>query len=119
MYAGEVSGFFETRWLSVGCGWVDFLPLYSPDPNRAEKTDGGSSRPSYLGAGDVPQLSKVRAELTNHQAQIVDTLKQQCPGFAEMRKLVLGFRTILRGGKLAALHCLDGAGTAAGRAAVR
>ena len=49
-------------------------------------------------------LSKVRAELTNHQAQIVDTLKQQCPGFAEMRKLVLGFRTILRGGKLAALH---------------
>jgi transposase len=49
-------------------------------------------------------LSKVRTELTSHQAQIVDTLKQQCPGLAEMRKLVLGFRTILRGGKLAALH---------------
>jgi hypothetical protein len=49
-------------------------------------------------------LSKVRTELTNHQAQIVDTLKQQCPGFAVMRKLVFGFRTILRGGKLAALH---------------
>ena len=49
-------------------------------------------------------LSKVRTELTNHQAQIVDTLKQQCPGFAVMRKLVFGFRTILRMGKLAALH---------------
>ena len=49
-------------------------------------------------------LSKVRTELTSHQAQIVDTLQQQCPGFAEMRKLVLGFRTILRGGKLATLH---------------
>jgi transposase len=49
-------------------------------------------------------LSKVRPELTNHQAQIVDTLKQQCPSFAVMRKLVFGFRTMLRGGNLAALH---------------
>ena len=49
-------------------------------------------------------LSKVRTELTSHQAQIVDTLQQQCPGFAEMRKLVLGFRTILRAGKPATLH---------------
>ena len=49
-------------------------------------------------------LSKVRTELTNHQAQIVDTLKQQCPSFAVMRKLVFGFRTMLRGGNLAALH---------------
>jgi transposase len=49
-------------------------------------------------------LSKVRAELTSRQAQIVDLLKRQCPGFAEMRKLVLGFRTILRAGKPATLH---------------
>jgi hypothetical protein len=36
-------------------------------------------------------LSKVRAELTSQQAQIVDVLKQQCPGFAVMRKLVFSF----------------------------
>jgi transposase len=49
-------------------------------------------------------LSKVRPELTNRQAQIVDLLKRLCPGFAEMRKIVLGFRTILRAGKPATLH---------------
>jgi hypothetical protein len=45
-------------------------------------------------------LSKVRAELTSQQAQIVNILKRQCPGFAVMRKLVFGFRAILRGGKV-------------------
>jgi transposase len=49
-------------------------------------------------------LSKLRADLTPQQEEIVDTLKQQCPGFAVMRELVLGFRTILRVGKLATLH---------------
>jgi transposase len=49
-------------------------------------------------------LSKVRAELTSQQAQIVDTLKWQCPGFAVMRKLVFSFRAILCGGKVATLH---------------
>ena len=49
-------------------------------------------------------LSKVRAELTSQQALIVDTLKRQCPGFAVMRKLVFGFRAILRGGKVTTLH---------------
>jgi hypothetical protein len=44
-------------------------------------------------------LSKVRAELTGQQAQIVDTLKRQCPTFAVMRKLVFGIRAILRGGQ--------------------
>jgi hypothetical protein len=51
-------------------------------------------------------LSKVRTELTSRQAQIVDLLKRQCPGFAEMRKLVLGFRR--QAGHPASL---DGAGT--------
>jgi len=41
---------------------------------------------------------------TDVEAEIVDTLKQQCPGFAQMRELVLGFRTILRLGKLATLQ---------------
>jgi hypothetical protein len=45
-------------------------------------------------------LSKVPAELTSQQAQIVDFLKRQCPGFAVMRKLVFSFRAILRGGKV-------------------
>lgn len=49
-------------------------------------------------------LTKIRAELTPPQAEIVDTLKQQCPGFAQMRELVLGFRTILRVGKLPTLQ---------------
>jgi transposase len=49
-------------------------------------------------------LSKIRADLTLKQGEIVDTLKRQCPGFAAMRELVLGFRTILRVGKLATLQ---------------
>ena len=49
-------------------------------------------------------LAKLPAELTSRQAQIVDTLKRKCPGFAVMRKLVFGFRAILRGGKVTTLH---------------
>jgi len=37
VYAGEVSGFFETRWLFVGTDGFDFLPLYSPDINAIER----------------------------------------------------------------------------------
>lgn len=49
-------------------------------------------------------LSRICAELSPQQGEAVDTLKQQCPGFAVMRSLVLSFRTILRVGKLATLH---------------
>jgi transposase len=49
-------------------------------------------------------LSKFRTDLTPAQAEIVDAFKQQCPGFAVMRKLVLNFRSLLRVGKLAALR---------------
>jgi hypothetical protein len=49
-------------------------------------------------------LVKMPAELTSRQAQIVDALKRQCPGFAVMRKLVFGFRAILRGGKVTTLR---------------
>ena len=49
-------------------------------------------------------LSKFRTDLTPEQAEIVDAFKQQCPGFAVMRKLVLNFRSLLRMGKLAALR---------------
>lgn len=49
-------------------------------------------------------LSKLPAELNNHQAEVVARLKQQCPGFAVMRELVMGFRTILRVGKVSTLR---------------
>jgi transposase len=42
--------------------------------------------------------------MLTQQAEIVDTLKAQCPGFAVMRKLVLSFSTILQVGKLDTLH---------------
>ncbi|MEP7303887.1 MAG: ISL3 family transposase [Acidobacteriota bacterium] len=49
-------------------------------------------------------LGQPRALLSARQAQTVDVLKQQCPGFTTMRRLVLSFRTILRVGKVATLH---------------
>jgi transposase len=48
-------------------------------------------------------LSKIPSELTDHQAEIVSTLKKQCPGFAAMRKLVLSSRGILLRGKVGTL----------------
>jgi transposase len=74
-----------------------------PDASQLEPTISTGSRqlsPQVAAA----LLSKVPAELTSQQAQIVDTLKRQCPGFAVMRKLVFSFRAILRGGKVATLH---------------
>ena len=49
-------------------------------------------------------LTKFRSDLIVQQEEIVDTLKQQCPGFAAMRELVLSFRKVLRLGKLVGLH---------------
>jgi len=74
-----------------------------PDASQLEATTLTGSRqlsPQVAAA----LLAKLPAELTSRQAQIVDTLKRQCPGFAVMRKLVFGFRAILRGGKVTTLH---------------
>ena len=49
-------------------------------------------------------LNKPRPDLTARQAEIVDALKEQCPGYAVMRKLTFGFRAILRRGKVTTLH---------------
>ncbi len=38
------------------------------------------------------------------QEIVVDVLKETCPGYAVMRSLVMGFRTILRIGKIETLH---------------
>jgi transposase len=68
--------------------------------NQQSRRDQDNCRRRWAAA----LLSKVRVELTSQQAQIVDTLKRQCPGFAVMRKLVFSFRAILRGGKVTTLH---------------
>ena len=49
-------------------------------------------------------LTKFRTDLTLQQEEIADTFKQHCPDFAAMRELKLGFRNVLRLGKLAGLH---------------
>ncbi len=49
-------------------------------------------------------LSKFRTDLNAQQEELVDAFKQQCPGFAVMRELVLSFRSLFRLGKLAALR---------------
>lgn len=49
-------------------------------------------------------LSKPRADLAARQAEIVDMLKEQCPGFAVMRKLSFRFRSTLCRGKVTTLH---------------
>jgi transposase len=49
-------------------------------------------------------LSKPRPELTARQAETVDILKEQCRGFAVMRKLTFGFRSLLCRGKVTTLH---------------
>jgi transposase len=55
---------------------------------------------------------KVRTELTSRQAQIVDLLKRQCPGFAEMRKLASPwFSHYPACGQAGHPASLDGAGT--------
>jgi transposase len=88
----------------VGCysGLAKFLsPWRQPKAETRRATTLTASRqlspPAAL-------LAKMPAELTSRQAQIVDTLKRQCPGFAVMRKLVFGFRAILRGGKVTTLR---------------
>ena len=78
--------------------------------SRGPETDrGGRAEIDSRGRAISPQvaaalLSKLPAELSNRQADIVARLKQQCPGFAVMRKLVIGFRTILRVGKVSTLR---------------
>ena len=84
-------------------------PPAESTPPLAEATAHEEVTPAAVGRRVSPQvaaalLSKSPTELSREQAKIVDTLKQQCPGFAVRRQLVLGFRTILRVGKLTTLH---------------
>jgi transposase len=82
-------------------------PTIENNPNSTEAPEKNSI--PVPGRAISPQvaavlLSKLPAELSSHQAEVVARLKQQCPGFAVMRKLVMGFRTILRIGKVSTLR---------------
>jgi hypothetical protein len=46
-------------------------------------------------------MSKPKPELSGKQSETVQILKRCCPSFAMMRHLVLSFRSILCGGKVA------------------
>ena len=49
-------------------------------------------------------LGKLRSQMTAEQGNTVGALKKAWPGYAVMRSLVVGFRTILRTGKIKTLH---------------
>jgi transposase len=117
----------EIRQLGyVGC-YSRLAELLSPWRQPKPEPEAENPLPSLVPQADVtsqsaerqisPQvaatpLSKPRPELTARQAEIVDVLKKQCPGFAVMRKLTFGFRSILCRGKVVTLHrWLEEAGT--------
>ena len=52
----------------------------------------------------MPNASCVGGLLTARQVEIVGILKEQCPGYAVMRRLSFGFRSILCWGKVTTLH---------------
>jgi hypothetical protein len=81
------------------------FPLHASDAPASET--GAPSTPASPSPADPtarqisPQiaaalLAKPRPELTGPQAEIVDALKAGCPGYAVMRPLMLGFRSLLR-----------------------
>ena len=112
----------EIRQLGYIGGHSQLAKLLSPwrqpptDTNPAAEHMTEERSISIPGRSIAPQvaaalLSKIPSELTDHQAEIVSTLKKQCPGFAAMRKLVLSFRSILRRGKVGTLkRCIKEGG---------
>ena len=95
--------------LSAGGDHPEAYDPRGPVPLRRTGRDDAVSSPPLAPRQVSPQvsaarLSKFRTDLTPAQVEIVDAFKQQCPGFAVMRKLVLNFRSLLRMGKLAALR---------------
>jgi transposase len=103
-YAACYSGLakFLSSWRQAKAETRRSIPAFSAASQLEPAISTGSRQLSPQVAAAL--LSKVRAELTSQQAQIVDALKRQCPGFAVMRKLVFSFRGILRGGKVTTLH---------------
>ena len=105
----------EIRQLGYRGGHSQLAKLLSPwrQPtveSHPKSTEQAVNKPIHVpGRAISPQvaaalLSKLPAELNPQQADVVATLKQQCPGFAVMRKLVMSFRSILRVGKVSTLR---------------
>ena len=63
-----------------------------PTPPRLDPTKHRQISPQIAAA----LLTKSRLQLTGRQAEIVDALKSACPGYASMRSLMLGFRSLMR-----------------------
>jgi transposase len=63
-----------------------------PTPPRLDPTKHRQISPQIAAA----LLTKSRLQLTCRQAEIVDALKSECPGYASMRSLMLGFRSLMR-----------------------
>ena len=61
MYAGKVSGFFETRGLCVGCGWKPRLAAPRPAPVNLI---GGGQRKGVIRAVDLSFSTRRNAELS-------------------------------------------------------
>ena len=103
-YVGCYSGLakFLSPWRQPKAETRRAVSAFPDAPQLEATTLTGSRQLSPQVAAAL--LAKLPAELTSRQAQIVDTLKRKCPGFAVMRKLVFGFRAILRGGKVTTLH---------------
>jgi transposase len=78
----------------------------APAPTRPPAAASPSTTPMPRGTDPAarqiaPQiaaalLTKPRPELTARQGEIVDALKAGCPGYAVMRSLMMGFRSLLR-----------------------
>jgi len=79
---------------------VNPLPPSAPQAEATTPPAGRQISPQVASA----LLIKPRPELSARQAEIVDVLKEQCPGFAVMRRLAFGFRAILNRGKVTTLH---------------
>src|SRR6266702_937273 len=75
----------------VGC-YSRLAQLLSPWRQPKPESEAVSPLPPRVAAA---LLSKPRPDLTARQVEIVDILKEQCPGFGVMRKLAFGFRAIL------------------------
>lgn len=95
--------------------WRESAPEQRDMEMDTAPIDGDSPSAAHEALGSVPMrhlsqrraaalLSQPRPLLSARQAEIVDVLKERCPGFTTMRRLVLSFRTILRVGKVATLH---------------
>jgi hypothetical protein len=67
-------------------------PVPSTTPPLPDPTQHRQISPQIAAA----LLAKPRLQLTGRQAEIVDALNSGCPGYASMRSLMLGFRSLMR-----------------------